>query len=576
MRSGAQIVMEALVREGVDTIFGYPGGVVLPLYDEMLNWPQVRHVLVRHEQCAAHMADGYARATGRVGVCLATSGPGATNLVTGIATAIMDSVPMVAITGNVNTWAIGKDAFQETDIQGITIPITKHNYLVTDVADLPYALAEAFYLAGTGRKGPVLVDIPKDVFIAKTDVPFPDKIVRRGYSIPGAPKPSQVEEAARLIKESKRPVMIAGAGVLWSEAFTELAELVEKTKIPVINSLLGLGVFPRNHELSLGMMGMHGEATGTLAVQEADLVMGVGIRFDDRLTGDTKKFAPQAKILHFDLDPAEVGKTVSPVAFVMGDLKLSLQELNKIVEPREQPEWQAQIKAWQTEFPLIVPEGKFLSRTVLKALNEKTKGEAIFSTDVGQHQMWTAQFIKLNHPYSWLSSGGLGTMGYGFPAAMGAKFAHPEKEVWAVVGDGGFQMTLQELQTAVEYNCNVKICLLNNGFLGMVRQWQELFYDNRYSHVAMGSPDFGKLADAYGVKFFRCSKTEDLEEVLAGASAHDGPVLCEFVVEMEENVYPMVPAGASNSGVIMDPALTETPVPVASGAFETTHVAVKR
>ncbi len=576
MRSGAQIVFEALVREGVDTIFGYPGGVVLPLYDEMLNWPQVRHVLVRHEQCAAHMADGYARATGRVGVCLATSGPGATNLVTGIATAIMDSVPMVAITGNVNTWAIGKDAFQETDIQGITIPITKHNYLVTDVEDLPYALAEAFYLAGTGRKGPVLVDIPKDVFIAKTDRPFPDKIVRRGYSIPGAPQPSQVEVAAQLIKEAKRPVMIAGAGVLWSEAFEELAELVEKTKIPVINSLLGLGVFPRNHELSLGMMGMHGEATGTLAVQEADLVMGVGIRFDDRLTGDTKTFAPKAKILHFDIDPAEVGKTVSPIAFVMGDLKLSLQELNKIVEPREQPEWQAQIKAWQTQYPLVVPEGKFLSRTVLRGLNDHTKGEAIFSTDVGQHQMWTSQFIKLNHPYSWLSSGGLGTMGYGFPAAMGAKFAHPEREVWAVVGDGGFQMTLQELQTAVEYNCNVKICLLNNGFLGMVRQWQELFYDNRYSHVAMGSPDFGKLADAYGVKFFRCSKIEDLDQTLKEASEHMGPVLCEFVVEMEENVYPMVPAGATNSSVIMDPALTETPIPAATGSFETTHAGVKR
>lgn len=570
MRSGAKIVMESLVRHGVDTIFGYPGGVVLPLYDEMLNWPQVRHVLVRHEQCAAHMADGYARATGRVGVCLATSGPGATNLVTGIATAMMDSVPMVAITGNVNSWAIGKDAFQETDIQGITIPITKHNYLVTDINQLPYVLSEAFYLAGTGRKGPVLVDIPKDVFTALTASEFPEQVVRRGYVVPGAPLQSQVDEVATLINTAERPVMIAGAGVLWSESFEELMELATRANIPVINSLLGLGVFPRDHELSLGMMGMHGEATGTLAVQEADLVLGIGIRFDDRLTGDTKSFAPKAKLVHFDLDPSEVGKTVSPVSFVIGDLKASLQALLPLVETKSHPEWIKQIREWQETYPLVVPEGKFLSRTVLRKLNELTKGEAIVSTDVGQHQMWTSQFIKFRKPFSWLSSGGLGTMGYGFPAAMGAKFARPDADVWAVVGDGGFQMTLQELQTAVETDCNVKIVLLNNGFLGMVRQWQELFYDNRYSHVAMGSPDYGKLAEAYGVKFFRCNREEDLERTLLDAQAHTGPVLCEFVVEMEENVYPMVPAGANNSGVIMDPALTKVE-PEAVGAFETSH-----
>jgi acetolactate synthase-1/2/3 large subunit len=563
MRSGARIVMEALVREGVDTIFGYPGGVVLPLYDEMLNWPQVKHVLVRHEQGAAHMAEGYARVTNGVGVCLATSGPGATNLVTGIANAMMDSIPLVAITGNVNSWAIGKDAFQETDIQGITIPITKHNYLVTNVDDLPGVLAEAFYLANTGRKGPVLIDIPKDVFIAKTDSEFPESVSRRGYKIPGAPPESQIQQVVKLLAESERPVIIAGQGVLASGSSALLKELAEKANIPVINSLLGLGCFPRSHELSLGMMGMHGEAAATLAVQEADLVMGVGIRFDDRLTGDTKTFAPKAKIVHFDLDPSEVGKTVSPIAWVVGDLKLALESLVPQVHEKSHDAWVAQVKDWQRQYPLHVPDGKFLSRTVLRGLNEHTKGRAIVATDVGQHQMWTAQFYKVAEPYNWISSGGLGTMGFGFPAALGAKCARPDDEVWAVVGDGGFQMTLQELQTAVEYGINVKICLLNNGYLGMVRQWQELFYDNRYSHVAMGSPDYGKLADAYGVKFFRCSREEDLDQTLKEAGEHPGPVLCEFVVEMEENVYPMVPAGTNNSNVIMDPDLPKQAAGVA-------------
>jgi acetolactate synthase-1/2/3 large subunit len=428
------------------------------------------------------------------------------------------------------------------------------------VDDLPYVLEEAFFLANTGRKGPVLVDIPKDIFLAKSDKPFPDKVERRGYRLPGPPPQDQVEAAAALINESKRPIIIAGAGVIHSEAYAELLELAERAEIPVTNSLLGLGGIPRDHPLSVGMMGMHGEATGTLAVQQADLVLGVGIRFDDRLTGDTKTFAPEAKIVHFDLDPSEVGKTVRPVAWVIGELKQSLEGVLKSVKPNRHPEWMQQIKNWQREYPLVIPEGKFLSRTVLNALNEQTKGEAIVSTDVGQHQMWTAQFYKIKKPRHFLSSGGLGTMGYGFPAAIGAKFARPEAEVWAVVGDGGFQMTLQELQTAVEYGCNVKICLLNNGFLGMVRQWQELFYDNRHSHVAMGSPDFGKLADAYGIRFFRCSREEDLAETLAQASAHDGPVLCEFVVEMEENVFPMVGPGAGNSSLVMDPALASMTV----------------
>ena len=556
MRSGAYVVMEALVREEVDTIFGYPGGVVLPLYDEMLNWPQVKHVLVRHEQGGAHMAEGYAKATGRVGVCLATSGPGATNLVTGLADAMMDSVPMVAITGNVNTWAIGKDAFQEVDIQGVTIPITKHNYLVTNVDDLPGVLAEAFYLARTGRKGPVLVDIPKDVFQAMTDVAFPETIERRGYKVPGAPSQAQVDEAARLIGEAKKPVMIAGAGALWSGAFDALLEFAEKTNIPVINSLHGLGVFPRDHELSLGMMGMHGEATGTLAVQECDLLLGLGMRFDDRLTGATKSFAPKAKIIHFEIDPSEVNKTMATIAPVQGDLREGLEMLNRIVQPRPRSEWNDQVDRWKAEFPLVVPEGRFFARTAIKALNDHTNGEAVVCTDVGQHQMWSAQFYKFKKPFNWISSGGLGTMGFGLPAAIGAKAARPEAEVWCVCGDGGFQMTLQELQVAVEYGFNVKIMLVNNGYLGMVRQWQELFYDNRYSSVAMGAPDFGKIAEAYRMKYVRCETVEEMDAKMEEARAHEGPVLFECVVEMEENVFPMVPAGGSNSALMMDPALS--------------------
>lgn len=548
--------MEALAREGVETIFGYPGGVVLPLYDEMLRWPQVRHVLVRHEQCAAHMADGYARATGKTGVCLATSGPGATNLVTGIANAMMDSVPMVAITGQVNTWGIGKDAFQETDIQGITIPITKHNYLVTDIDDLPHALAEAFYLARTGRMGPVLVDIPKDVFLARTDRPFPEQITRRGYFVPGMPEPSAIAQAAAMLAEAERPVVIAGAGVVWSGASDDLRALAEKTDVPIINSLLGLGTIDRDDPRSLGMMGMHGEVAATRAVQEADLVIGIGIRFDDRLTGKTEGFAPRAKIVHFDIDRTEFGKCVPTMCRVLGDLRHSLRAFVAAVTSRRNPQWWERIRSWQAAHPLCVPEHGFLSRHVLHALNEVTHGEAIVATDVGQHQMWTAQFYRFRRPNQWLSSGGLGTMGFGLPAALGAKFACPDREVWAVVGDGGFQMTLQELQVAAEHRVNVKIALLNNGYLGMVRQWQELFYENRHSHVAMGNPDYAKLAEAYGVGFFRCTRREDLAETLRQAREYPGPVLCEFVVEMEENVYPMVAAGMSNDNIVYDPDAT--------------------
>lgn len=553
------------MREGVDVLFGYPGGVVLPLYDEMLNWPQVRHILVRHEQAAAHMADGYARATGRVGVCLATSGPGATNLVTGIATAQMDSVPMVAITGQVNSWAIGSDAFQEIDIQGITLPITKHNYLVTDVDELPAVLAEAFHLARTGRKGPVHVDIAKDVFLARSAVPFPKDACPRGYEASAPIRPSMVHEAAQLIHRAERPVVIAGAGVVWSDTSPLLQQLAERADLPVANSLLGLGSLPRSHPSSLGMMGMHGEAAATMAVQQADVVVGIGIRFDDRLTGKPSGFAPNAARIHFDVDASEFSKAVSAHCAVPGDLAETLPMLIDALEPKSNPAWWEQIREWQREFPIVVPEtDELLARHVLRSLDEATGGEAVVSTDVGQHQMWVAQLYGFRRPRQLLSSGGLGTMGYGLPAAMGACFAYPEQDVWAVVGDGGFQMTFQELQVAAEHNLNLKVCLVNNGFLGMVRQWQELFYDNRHSHVAMGSPNYELLAKAYGVTYVRCSRREDLAEAYAQAHAQPGPVLCEFLVAMEENVFPMVAAGASNDNLVHDPALPRRAAEVAA------------
>ena len=566
-RTGSQVVMEALARHGVETIFGYPGGVILPLYDEMLKWPQIDHILVRHEQCAAHMADGYARATGKVGVCLGTSGPGATNLVTGIATAIMDSVPMLVLTGQVNSWAIGKDAFQEVDIQGITIPITKHNYLVTNVDDLPYIMAEAFYLANTGRKGPVHVDIPKDVFQALTDAPFPETVHRRGYTIPGAAPLTDIERAAEMVNQAERPIANAGAGVIWSETAPFIRNLAEKADLPIINSLLGLGAIDRQDPRSLGMMGMHGEAAATIAVQEADLVIGIGNRFDDRLTGKTSGFAPKAEIIHFDIDPTEFGKCVRTMHVVPGDLTHNLPAFVEAVKPAKRKTWWGEIRQWQEEYPLVIPEdGRFLARHVMKGLNDCTGGNAIVSTDVGQHQMWAAQFYQFKRPYQWLSSGGLGTMGFGFPAAMGAKFACPDQEVWAIVGDGGFQMTLQELQTAFECKLDVNIALINNGYLGMIRQWQELFYDDRQSHSSMGNPDYAKLAEAYGVHFVRCDNAADLPAAVEAARTTKGPSLVEFVVAMEENVYPMVAAGASNDNLIMDPALARSDAESLMGA----------
>jgi acetolactate synthase-1/2/3 large subunit len=554
-RTGAQIVMAGLKRHGVKTLFGYPGGVVLPLYDEMLNWPEVEHILVRHEQCAAHMADGYARSTGEVGVCLATSGPGATNLVTGIATAMMDSIPLVCLTGNVNSWAIGKDAFQETDIQGISIPITKHNYLVTDIDDLPGVLVEAFHLANTGRKGPVLVDIPKDVFTAVTSVDFPEPESRPGYKLAKEPKAEDIERAAEMLAASEKPILLAGHGVVSSDTAESLVALAEKIDSPVVNTLLGLGSIPRSHPLALGMAGMHGEAVGTIAIQEADLVVSLGSRFDDRLTGDTKSFAERAKVIHFDIDDTEHDKTISPDLRICCDLSFGLPALIEAAAAKEHKAWNKHLQEVKEDFPLVVPEGRFMTRHVLDGLSQATKGEAIVSTDVGQHQMWTAQFYGIEQTRSLLSSGGLGTMGCGLPYAMGAKFACPDREVWAVVGDGGFQMTFQELAVARDHKLGVKICLCNNSYLGMVRQWQQLFFDKRYSAVAITSPDYAKIAEAYSIPYLRCETAADVDKTLAEARSIDGPVLCEFVVEAEENVYPMVPAGGSNNSLMHDPDL---------------------
>ncbi len=557
--SGAEIVMECLLREGVEIMFGYPGGAILPTYDAMTRYPQLKHVLVRHEQGAAHMADGYARATGKVGVAIATSGPGATNLVTGIGTAMMDSSPIVCITGQVSRGAIGSDAFQEIDITGITIPITKHNYLVTDVTELAYVIKEAFHIARTGRPGPVLIDIPKDVQNAVIDFVYPEaEITLRGYRPTTHASNEQIEDALALIKEAKRPVILAGHGIVMSGASQELQELAERAQIPVTLTLLGKGALPENHPLTVGMMGMHGAAACNFAIQQADLLIALGMRFDDRVTGNLKTYSPNSKKIHIDIDPSEINKNVRADVGIAGDLKVVLAQLLPELKLQKHGEWVAQIREWQEdgdERDILhhTAEGKLLGAQVINDLWKFTGGNAITVSDVGQHQMLEAQYYPHQRPSTMLTSGGLGTMGFGFPAAIGAKFGKPDEEVWAIVGDGGFQMTLCELATAKQENLKVNIAILNNGFLGMVRQWQEFFYEERYQATPMFNPDFVMLAQAYGIPAMRVTSREQIEESVNFARSHEGPVLIEYVIEKEEIVYPMVPAGADLDQMIRRP-----------------------
>ena len=554
--NGSQMVCESLLREGVEVIFGLPGGAILPLYQTLPEYPQLRHILVRHEQGAAHAADGYARVTGKPGVAWATSGPGATNLVTGIATAQMDSVPMVIVTGQVSRASIGSDAFQETDTTGITLPITKHNYLVMNAADIPRAIKEAFHIASTGRPGPVLVDIPKDVFMEEAEFVYPDDVDLPGYKPTLEGHPAQIKRAAKLIAEAQRPVILAGHGIIISQAYDEVRELAEKAQVPVITTLLGIGSFPDDHLLCVGMPGMHGMAYASLAIEEADLLIALGMRFDDRITGKKAAFAINSKKIHVEIDPSEIGKNVNVDVPIVGDLKLVLRELNRRVKPATHVDWLRRIDELKRDHPSMIVRDtdKLIPQYVVKELSEATDGNAIVVTGVGQHQMWAAQHYTYRHPRSLITSGGSGAMGYEVPGAMGAQVGRPDKVVWSVAGDGGFQMTMAELATLVENKIPVKFAIINNSFLGMVRQWQEFFYHKSY--VATGyshNPDFVKLAEAFGMLGIRVTDKTQVRSAIMQAMEYDGPALVDFVVEEEENVYPMIPAGQTINDLIEEP-----------------------
>lgn len=554
---GAEIVWECLMREGVEVVFGYPGGANMPIYDAMLNYP-VHHVLVRHEQGGAHMADGYARVSGKVGVAMATSGPGATNLVTGIATAMMDSVPVVFITGQVAAHLIGGDAFQETDVTGITLPITKHNYLVTRADQIAETICEAFYIARSGRPGPVLVDICKNAQVESCEFVYPEEVKLPGYQPVTRSPRSLLDEAVALIEKAKKPVILCGHGVLMSKAEEELMQFAVKTQTPVTSTLLGLGAFPASHPLSLGMMGMHGEAYANMAIQNSDLILAFGMRFDDRVTGTLKTYAPKAKKIHIEIDPSEVHKNVFVDVPLVGDVKTVVSDLIPLVDEYDHDEWLEEINNWKNEADSRSimnweDDGKLYVAHLIGDIWKATGGGAIVTTDVGQHQMWTAQYYQLDKPNRWITSGGAGTMGFGLPSAIGAWFAAKDQEIWAIAGDGGFQMTAAELTTAVQEGANVKIAIMNNNFLGMVRQWQEFFFEKRYSAVNMLTPDFVKLAEAHGVPARLVTKREEVGEAIEWARKTRGPVVLEFRVEQEDAVYPMVPAGAALHEMIRRP-----------------------
>lgn len=547
IKSGAEILCESLIREGVEVTFGFPGGTVLPLYDCLPQYPHLRHILVRHEQGAAHAADGYARVTGRAGVCIATSGPGATNLVTGIANAYLDSSSLVAITGQVARPFIGKDAFQEVDITGITVPITKHNYLVLKAADIARVVKEAFLIAQTGRPGPVLIDIPRDVFQETAEYMYPEKVDLPGYRPTLYGHAAQIKRAVELINAAKRPVILAGRGVIISKAYSELKELAERSQIPVITTLLGISSFPETHVLSFGMMGMHGMAYANLAINNADLIVAIGMRFDDRATGKVSEFAPEANIVHIDIDPAEIGKNIRVDVPIVGDVKNILEALNKQITPAEHLEWVRQIEQWRREHPStdIRNCDDLLPQYVIRQIYEATQGDATIVTGVGQNQMWSAQHFFYTKPNSLISSGGLGTMGFELPGAIGVKIGLPDETVWCVAGDGGFQMTIQELATVAQENVAIKIAIINNGYLGMVRQWQEFFYQRRYVATPLWGPDFVKIAEAYGLQGLKVKHKVDVIPAIEKAMSYPGPFLIDFVVEPEENVFPMVPPGAT-------------------------------
>ena len=554
---GSQALIESLKKEGVEIVFGYPGGTVMPIYDILFNEKDIKHVLTRHEQGAAHAADGYARASGKVGVCIGTSGPGATNLITGIATAFMDSIPMVAITGQVGTPLLGRDSFQEADVTGITQPITKHNYLVKNVEDIPRVVKEAFHIARSGRPGPVVIDIAKDAQMKKAKFKYPDKIDLPGYNPIYKGLPQQIKAAAKMISIAKRPIIYAGGGVIASGAAKELTEFAKKCNIPVTTTLMGLGAFPETDPLALQMLGMHGTYEANNAMHDCDLMIAIGARFDDRVTGHLPSFAPKAKHIHIDIDPAEIGKNVRADVPIVGDVKEVLKELTAKIDCKKEKHeaWLKQIEEWKKKSPLSYKSGNSIKpQYVVEMINEVTKGNAIICTEVGQHQMWAAQYFKYTKPRTFVSSGGLGTMGYGFPASIGAQFANPKALVFDIAGDGSIQMNIQELITAVIHKLPIKIAVLNNSFLGMVRQWQELLYEKRYASTNLcNNPDLCKVAEAFGAASMRITKPEDVKKALEDAmKITDRPVLMDFVIAKEENVFPFVPPGQAINEMLVD------------------------
>jgi acetolactate synthase-1/2/3 large subunit len=560
-KTGAEILWECLVREGVEVVFGLPGGAIMPVYDAMLYYP-IHHVLVRHEQGAAHMADGYARASGKVGVAMATSGPGATNLVTGIATAMMDSSPIVCITGQVHAHLIGGDAFQETDVTGITLPITKHNFLVTRAEEVADVVREAFYIARSGRPGPVLIDICKNAQVEEVEYSYPEEVSLPGYLPPTHAPMEDLKRAAELIEQSERPVILAGHGVMMSDAMEALSVFATKTQTPVAMTLLGLGSFPASDPLNLGMMGMHGEAYCNLAIQNADLLLAFGMRFDDRVTANLRTYAPRARKIHIEIDPSEVHKNVEVDVPLVGDLNTVLTDLIPLVDEYDHEEWRSEIEEWRGESQardiMTWPDdGKLYTAHAIRDLWEVTNGEAIITTGVGQHQMWAAQYYHFEKPNRMITSGGAGTMGFGLPATIGAWFAKPDEEVWLVDGDGSFQMTQAELSTAMQEGANIKIAIMNNRFLGMVRQWQEFFFESRYSGTPLSCPDFVMIAEAHGIPARKVTEPGEVLPAIEFARQTDGPVVIEFQVEKEEAVYPMVPTGADLDKMIRRPIRNE-------------------